>query len=230
MARPKKHNAEYFSHDNSMRNDLKIKALRRKYSHKGYSIFNMMLELLTENDYFEIEWSEINIELLTPDFDIDADELKEVINYCIKLDLLQLTNGYLHCNKLTERLEDDVLSRRKGYCGNNAKRMKLMLQQPNINEVNVYNNDVNDNINGQSKVKESKVNKIEIKESKVNKNIVNKLLDELVIVDNQSDIENVINDLDSIGWDNIYSAFNMDEREKQNYKSLVIQKLNSITE
>jgi hypothetical protein len=92
MARPNKHNAEYFSHDNSMRNDLKIKALRRKYSHKGYSIFNMMLELLTENDYFEIEWSEINIELLTPDFDIDADELNEIINYCIKLNLLQLTN------------------------------------------------------------------------------------------------------------------------------------------
>jgi hypothetical protein len=105
-----------------------------------------------------------------------------------------------------------------------------MLQQPNINVVNVYNNDDIDNINGQSKVKESKVNKIELKESKVNKNIVNKLLDELVIVDTAYEIENVVNDLDSIGWENIYSAFNMDEREKQNYKSLVIQKLNSITE
>jgi len=67
-------------------------------------------------------------------------------------------------------------------------------------------------------------------ESKINKNIVNKLLKELVIADKSNDIENVVNDLDSIGWENIYSAFNMDEREKQNYKTLVIQKLNSITE
>jgi hypothetical protein len=230
MARPNKHNAEYFSHDNSMRNDLKIKALRRKYSHKGYSIFNMMLELLTENDYFEIEWSEINIELLTPDFDIDADELNEIINYCIKLNLLQLTNGYLHCNKLTDRLEDDVLSRRKGYCSNNAKRMKLMLQQPNINVVNVYNNDDIDNINGQSKVKESKVNKIEVKESKVNKNIVNKLLDELFIADGKDNIMNVLEDMKDIGLSNICTALNYDERQKENLENLIEQKLNSITE
>ena len=174
MARPNKHNAEYFSHDNDMRNDMKIKALRRKYSHKGYSIFNMMLELLTDNDYFEFEWSEMNIELLTPDFDIDAVDLKEIIDYCIKLDLLQLTNNYLHCNKLTERLEEEVLSRRKGYCSNNAKRNQLMLQKPYINGVNVYNNDINDNIKGQSKVKESKVNEIKEKETKLNEIKLNK--------------------------------------------------------
>jgi len=156
MARPTKHNADYFSHDTMMRNDPKIKALRRKYSHTGYSVWNMLLELLTSNEYFEYEWSELNIELLAPDFDIDADELNNIVQYCIKLNLLQIKNGYLHCEKLTFRLEDTLLSRRKDYCSNNARR----------NSVIVFNNPINVNINTQSKVKESKVNKSKEKDSK----------------------------------------------------------------
>jgi hypothetical protein len=150
-----------------MRNDMKVKALRRKYKALGYATYIMMLELLTENDYFEIEWSEMNIELLTPDFDLDADELSEIIDYCVKLNLLQLTGNILHCDKLTERLEEDVLSRRKGYCINNSKRMKLLQQKPINNGVNVYNNYDNVNINQESKVKEIKVNKTELNKMKI---------------------------------------------------------------
>jgi hypothetical protein len=168
MARPIKHNADYFSHDCNMRNDMKVKALRRKYKALGYATYIMMLELLTENDYFEIEWTEMNIELLTPDFDLDAEELSEIISYCIKLNLLQLTGNILHCDKLTERLEEDVLSRRKGYDINNSKRKKLLLQKPINNVVNVNINDNIVNINQESKVKEIKVNKMELNESKVN--------------------------------------------------------------
>lgn len=167
MARPIKHNADYFSHDCNMRNDMKVKALRRKYKAVGYATYIMMLELLTENDYFEIEWDEMSIELLTPDFDLDAEELSEIIAYCIKLNLFQLTGNILHCDKLTERLEEDVLSRRKGYNINNSKRMKLLQQKPINNGVNVNNNYNNVNINQESKVKEIKVNKIKLNESKV---------------------------------------------------------------
>lgn len=197
MARPIKHNADYFSHDNNMRNDMKIKALRRKYKHIGYAIYIMMLELLTENDYFEIEWSEINIELLTPDFDIDADELKDIIDYCIKLNLLQLTNGYVHCNKLTERLEEDVLSRRKGYDINNSKRMKLMLHKPNNNIVNVNINEDIVNINQESKVKESKLNKIEEKQSELNKNELANCNDSSLInkLKREDDLAEVLNNI-----------------------------------
>jgi hypothetical protein len=173
MARPIKHNADYFSHDCNMRNDIKVKALRRKYKALGYATYIMMLELLTDNDYFEIEWNEMNIELLTPDFDMDTDELTEIIDYCIKLNLLQLTCGILHCDKLTHRLEEEVLKRRKGYDHNNSKRMTLMLQKPINNEVNVYINYDDVNINQESKVKESKLNEIEGKESKLNETELN---------------------------------------------------------
>jgi hypothetical protein len=167
MARPIKHNADYFSHDCNMRNDMKIKALRRKYKALGYATYIMMLELLTEQDYFEIEWTEMNIELLTPDFDVDTSELSEIIDYCIKLNLLQLTENILHCNKLTDRLEEDVLSRRKGYDRNNSKRMKLLQQKQINDEVNVNNNQDYVNINQESKVKESKLNDTKRNESEV---------------------------------------------------------------
>jgi hypothetical protein len=168
MARPTKHNVTYFSHDVQMRNDVKIKALRRKYGHLGYSIWNITLEILGDAEYFEIEWNDMSIELLTPEYDCDSAELREVIDYCIKLNLLQIKNGYLYSEKFTQRLEETVLSRRTGYCSNNSKRNELKV-------VNDNNNLVNDNIYGQSKVKESKVNNSIVKESKEEESIVNEI-------------------------------------------------------
>jgi hypothetical protein len=150
-----------------MRNDIKIKALRRKYKHLGYSIYIITLELLGDTEYFQMKWNDDVIELLASEYDCDTDELKEIINYCIQLDLLQLTYGYLHCVNFTKRLEDTVLSRRKDYCSNNSPINKL-------SGVNVNNNEVNDYINTQSKVKESKVNKSIVEESIKKETILNK--------------------------------------------------------
>lgn len=163
MARPKKHNVDYFTHDVQMRNDIRIKALRRKYKHLGYSIYNITLELLGDAEYFEIKWDDKSIELLTPEYDCDKDELRDVIQYCIELDLLQITHGYLHCKNFTERLEGTVLVRRKDYCSKNSQISKL-------SEVNVNKNPIEDgiivDINAQSKVKESKLKESKVKESK----------------------------------------------------------------
>jgi hypothetical protein len=169
MARPIKHNVDYFSHDVHMRNDIKIKSLRRKFGHEGYSIWIMILELLSNSDYFEYEWSNENILLLEADFDCDADRLKEIVKHCVTLNLLQIENNYLTCNKLTDRLEEGVLSKRKGYCRNNSKRNQFDVVNSELtlnNDSNYGINDVNDNINGQSKGKESKLNKNKVNESK----------------------------------------------------------------
>jgi hypothetical protein len=185
MARPTKHNADYFSHDNSMRNDIKIKSLRRKHGHIGYSIWNMIIELLTSQEYFEYEWTEFNIEMLSADFDIDTDELEVIVEYCTKLGLLQITNNYLHCDKLTFRLEEDVLKRRTNYCNNNSKRNQFKGINVNNNSIDVDIMDtitplkmINVDINRQSKVKEIKVN-----ESKVNKSKQKESADKIVIDD-----------------------------------------------
>ncbi|HSH52181.1 MAG TPA: DUF4373 domain-containing protein, partial [Bacteroidales bacterium] len=96
MARPKKDNADYFSHDADMRNDPKIKALRKKFGFMGYSIWCYLLEFLTDSDYFEIEWNELNIELLSGDFDCETSDLKSIVEYCIKINLLNIENKKLY--------------------------------------------------------------------------------------------------------------------------------------
>jgi len=147
MARPVKNNLEYFSHDKDMRNDLRIKALRRKYSHKGYSIYVMMLEHLANCDYLQYEWSELSIELLTPDFDVDSADLVEIIDYCIKLKLFEIELGWIFSQKFYER-NQAVLVGRKDF-----NLVNSPLSQLKANQLSKMEN------NTQSKVKYSKEKK-----------------------------------------------------------------------
>lgn len=117
MARPKKHNAEYFSHDKDMRNDPRIKAVRRKFSHLGYAVWNYILETLSDSDFFEYEWSDVNIEILSGDYNVTPEELRDVVDYCVAIGLLQLDTSEsgikLRCNKLVERFSDLLTKRAK---------------------------------------------------------------------------------------------------------------------
>jgi len=112
MARPKKDNADYFSHDADMRNDPKIKAIRKKFGFMGYAIWCFLLETLTDSDFFQIEWSELNQELLSGDYMCESSELIDIINYCEKIQLLTVENGVLYSDKLKNRFES-LLSKRK---------------------------------------------------------------------------------------------------------------------
>lgn len=125
-----------------MRNDLRIKALRRKFKHTGYSIYNMLLEILTDSDYFRYELNDINYELLAGDLDIDVEELKLIISYLIEIDLLQAESGYLMCKTLENRF-NSLLSKRK----RERSELSLTITQ---------NNGIIADDNTQSKVKESK--------------------------------------------------------------------------
>jgi len=143
MARPKKNNADYFSHDNDMRNDDKIKALRRKYQHIGYSVYNMFLEKLCNAEYFKIEFNEINLELWAGDFEIEPELLNEMLEYFKKINLLQSEDNYIFSEKLINRF-DGLLSKRKR-------------DNTRLSPTKKYNKIVIASENPQSKVKESKV-------------------------------------------------------------------------
>ena len=160
MARPKKLNAEYFSHDCDMRNDIRIRNIRRKFGHEGYSLWNMILEHLGDCDYFEYKWSDENIELLEPDFDMDSDRIKEIVNHMIHLDLLQIMNGYLTCDKFTERLVDTLSKKRDSFDLHKSHRYTIERNKLNGNSINSTENP-------QSKVKESKVKNTTLHESVV---------------------------------------------------------------
>jgi hypothetical protein len=164
MARPKKTNADYYPHDADMRNDPKIRALRRKFGHQGFSVWVMLLETLTDAENFELEWSDLNVELMAGDFESEPEELKEIVNYCLGLKLLTLDNGVVYSDKLKSRFEGLVTKRARQQ--NYAKSTLSTLETPKPDVSNARNPSlsvVSDAQNTQSKVKESKV-----KESKVN--------------------------------------------------------------
>lgn len=142
MARPIKNNADYFPHDADMRNDPKVKAIRRKFGIEGYGIYCMTIEYLSDSDFFVAEIGVLGIELMAGDFDIDPKKLKEVIDYCISIDLFQVDNYELSCKSLDNRLESLLSKRKRDRIG------------------------VIDDDNTQSKGKESKGNERKEKKSK----------------------------------------------------------------
>jgi hypothetical protein len=154
MARPKKTNAEYFSHDTDMRNDLRIKAIRRKFGLEGYAVWNMLLEVITDSDNLELEYNDEQIELISADFDIDTIALKQIVDYCIQLKLIVYENGVIYSETLKKRL-DSLFTKRKQ-------------QLERFSSTKTQNKDVFVDENPQSKVKESKVKEIKVNESKEN--------------------------------------------------------------
>lgn len=144
MARPKKNNADYFSHDNNMRNDPKIKALRRKYQATGYMVFTMMLEVLTEAENFTLNESPMKMELLAGDFDVEPEILMEIIDYCVRLELLFRDETGLYSQGLKKRLQS-VIDHRNAI---KERFLQKKLQQQGVSSEETQ----------QSKVKESKVN------------------------------------------------------------------------
>ena len=156
MARPVKNYCDYFTHDRDMRNHRKIKALRTKFGITGYALWNMLLEYLTGIDGNEFENSDVELELMAGDFGVSVTEISDVLNYCIKLELLFLKDGFVNSESLDERL-NPVYEKRKV-----AK--SLSKKQLRSNGKYVHNNAASNGVSvtemPQSKVKESKVNKI----------------------------------------------------------------------
>lgn len=149
MARPIKNNADYFPHDADMRNDPRIKALRRKFGIEGYGVYSMLLEFLTDSDYFEFKNDSLSLELVAGDFDIETDKLVSIIQYCFQLDLFQLDaiTNIISCKSLDKRLEP-LLSKRK------RDRTEVIASD-----------------NTQSRVEESKVDKSKAEKKKADDNI-----------------------------------------------------------
>ena len=150
MARPIKNNADYFSHDNDMRDDERIKAVRRKFSHTGYSTWNMLLERLCRAENFKIEYQEDNLDIMAGDFSIEPEQLKEIINYLIFLKLIIQDGKLIFSQTMITRFEGLFKKRKR--------------ETDKLSSAITQTNEVIADDNTQSKVNNSKVN-----ESKENK-------------------------------------------------------------
>ena len=102
----------FFSHDADMRNDIKIKALRRKFGNDGYAVWNYLLETLTDNEEWEITFNKDTAELYAADFDVTPDRLTEIIEYAIHIGLLQRNEAVIFSIRHQERLQE-VADRRE---------------------------------------------------------------------------------------------------------------------
>lgn len=145
MARPKKNNADYFSHDSNMRSHRKIIALRTKFWLNWYAIYCMLLEHISSCDYFVSKRDDLEKEILAWDFGVSVAEMQEIVSFCDRLKLLEIDWELLRCQSLCDRLKDltDKRSRERN-------RVSVAETQQPVAE------------SPQSKVKESKV-----KESKL---------------------------------------------------------------
>ena len=144
--RPKKGGCDYFSHDADMRNDARIKALRAKFGIVGYGIFCMMLETLTDATCLVYKLDDLSLELLAGDFGIDSEKLKEILDYLIKLGLIDHRNDLLFSKKLDERLRYVFV-----------KRNRVLDTERELLNLSVTKKGVSVTETTRSKVKESKV-------------------------------------------------------------------------
>lgn len=169
MARPIKNNAEYFSHDADMRNDVKVKALRRRFSHTGYAVWCYILETLTDTDFFEVDYRALNRELIAADFDVSVEELQQIVEYCCKIGLLQVnTDETLLTSDALKRRFSGLITKRE----RDRERLTRLLnkRQSGNSEVIETRNQQNDNSrseNTHSKEEESKGKKSKGEKSKV---------------------------------------------------------------
>jgi hypothetical protein len=146
MARPKRENADYFSHDADMRNDPRVKALRGKYGLDGYAVWCMVLEVLTDSDFFKRDIDDLEVELLSADFGVSPDTFVDMLDYMVQIKLLQkLGSSEYLSQKLIERFHSVT-----------EKRVKARLRAQDATE------------STQSKAKHTKAKHTKAKHTKAN--------------------------------------------------------------
>lgn len=128
MGRHTLNNCDYFAHKNSMRNHRKVKALRNKFdkpgSPLGYAFWSMFLEYLTGLDGNEMEYNDLECEMFAAELGISGETIKEIIEFCIKIELLFNKNGFIHSLSLDEELAPVYKKRNKAKEASAARRRR----------------------------------------------------------------------------------------------------------
>lgn len=179
MARPQKIGLDYFPLDTDIDQDDKVAIIEAQHGMLGFAItIKLLMKIYSEGYYYD--WTEKEQILFSKRVNVDINQVNVIIDDCVKWGLFdeKLFNEYkiLTSKGIQSRYFEAVKRRQRVEI---AKEFLLLDDEI----VNVYNNlfvvsindDINeevkrvdDNINPQSKVKESKVNKIKVKESNNN--------------------------------------------------------------
>ncbi|MGI4736462.1 MAG: Lin1244/Lin1753 domain-containing protein [Janthinobacterium lividum] len=105
MARPTRHNAEYFYHPADLRNDRRVKAIQAHLGIAGYGLLLMLLEVLTDADHNRLDTDEVELELLAGDLGVSVTEIGSLLQIAEKVRFFARTEaGLLHCPDLDKWL------------------------------------------------------------------------------------------------------------------------------
>ncbi len=95
----------YFKHDSNAHDDIKIKAIIKKYGLEGYGRYWYLVEILREQEAYKIELSEENYESLAEGMKCETNQAKDYINYLIKVKLLLNSNNLIHSARLDRDMD-----------------------------------------------------------------------------------------------------------------------------
>jgi len=120
----------WFPHDYNARADEKTAALIGEYGALGYGVFQIITEILHEEDGSKIEYSEKKIRRLAGICKVKYDELKAIIDDCINVFDLWITDGeYFYSERVKRNKEDRERIRSKrmeaGKRGGEANASKI---------------------------------------------------------------------------------------------------------
>lgn len=97
MARPRKLNSRYFRHANDLRNNLKIKEIRRQFGIEGYASLLMFFEVLASAKEHQLAFDtyceDKELSLLANDFGVDFEHFKSVLDAAFDLGLIDIESS-----------------------------------------------------------------------------------------------------------------------------------------
>lgn len=166
MARPQKDGLDYFPLDVDMDQDDKVALIEAQHGIVGFAVVIKLLMKIYKNGYF-YEWTEKEQLLFSKRINVGINEVNVIINDCIKWGLFDgnmlETYKILTSKGVQKRFLEAASRRQKAEI--NKKYLLLDDEQVNVYknliivDINSNSKEVNDNINPQSKVKESKEKK-----------------------------------------------------------------------
>lgn len=105
----------WFKHDYNARNDEKILELRSVYGAEGYGVFWMLVESMAETENGGLKASLIGG--LSLGYGVAKERLKEIVKYCLEIELLYEKDGLYFNGRLLKHKEDRKIFSESGKNG-----------------------------------------------------------------------------------------------------------------
>jgi hypothetical protein len=116
----------YFSHDSDARNDLKCKALIKKYGMEGYGMYWVVIELMRSQEGYKLPKKEYVYQGICDEIGKDIQFVKQFLDDCSNIFELFISNGeYFFSQSLLDRMkkkdEKSEKNRKAGYASAEAR-------------------------------------------------------------------------------------------------------------